>query len=114
MNNDKDHRLEALFAEAATEVPDERFTVGVMGRVDRMRYRVMLAWVAAALVMLLCAWLLAGPVMHAVDMMLGLLPRTWLELDNRVAAVFLAPINSIGAIAGLALFVVYRLVRKLF
>ena len=46
MNNDKDQRLEALFAEAATEVPDERFTVGVMGRVDRMRYRVMLAWLA--------------------------------------------------------------------
>lgn len=114
MNSERDAQLEALFADANSELSEETFTASVMRRIDRMRRAALFGWVCLALGLLIGVGLLAEPAMQAIDLMVRFLPQSWFDIENHGAAVLLAPINSIGAVVALVVLGLYRFFRKFF
>ena len=114
MTDERDPALQALFAEAEQDLPAEDFAVGVMERIEAERKMTALRWLLGAVTMLACAWLLAAPVQEAVVLLTQGLSVTLVDLDNRLLAQVLSPVNSVAGIVGLGFLGHYGLHRKVF
>jgi len=114
MNDDRDAALQNLFVEAKQDLVEEEFTRRVMHRVDRSRWRAILAGTAIGLLFLACAWLLTEPVVIAVTFLTDLLPRSWIELDDGLVAQLFGPVNTVEALVAAVFLIVLALLRKIF
>jgi len=114
MNDGRDSELQDLFAAATQEPVADDFTQQVMARVDRSRGRAVLAGIGIGLVFLVCAALLTGPVVLAVNFLTDLLPRSWVEFNGSLVAQLFAPMTTVGTLVAAVILVIVGLVRMLF
>ena len=111
MTQDRDPGLQALFAKAGEINGGEAFPDRVMQQVDRLRRKASAGWLAIGLLCAVFAWWVAGPVIHATGLLMGILPVSLVDIDDRLLADLLAPVNSIAGLLAL-LFLVLRFVYK--
>ena len=97
-----DPMLEAWFAEAAMQEPDEQFTESVMSRTRKFKWRVLgiAAVVLAALVVAFLGAFLVFPaaVTEGALMIIGFVTLPVLSLGEGWLAWVLTPINTVGAL----------------
>ncbi|MGI9260842.1 MAG: hypothetical protein ACR2QR_02335 [Woeseiaceae bacterium] len=101
MTIERDPMLESIFAAASKDLPGDDFAERVMSQVDSSRYRAILGWVVIGGTAVTFAFLLSGPLTQAVDLGMRVLPESLVELDDRMLARLLAPMNSIAGAVGL-------------
>ena len=114
MASDRNPALEALFVQAREEAIDDDFTGRVMSRVETLRRRAIIGWAGVGAAMLIAVWLMAGPLTNAASLTAQLLPQSLIELDDRVVARFLAPVNSISGALGLGFLALRLAYKKIF
>ena len=114
MSDDRDPKLQSLFADTDEELGDDGFTGQVMSRVDRARYSVRFSRYCVALVIVLFAGLIAGPLIGAVDALTEVLPRPLIDIDEGWFGVVFAPLNSLSGLLGIALLGLVAAFKKLF
>jgi hypothetical protein len=102
MTDDRDPRLQALFAEAQHELDGETFTARVMTKSRFLRYRVLALWIGMAFVLAAGAWYLAIP-LEVAQLMAQVLTTTLIDLGDGWLAWVFSPVNNIAAL--LVLFV---------
>jgi hypothetical protein len=114
MTTDRDPALQSLFAIARQDLAGDAFANQLMSHIDRLRRRVLIAWVCAGLLSAAFAVFLTEPVLQAVNLATQFLPESLLELDNRVVAQFLAPLNSIAGLVALGVLGLRMAYKKIF
>ena len=114
MTNDLDPRLASLFQSAEEEFPDEVFTSQVMSAVESQRRRSIIGWTLSGLVLVSLAWILVLFLQDAAMLLQQFLPSSIIEVNSRWAAQFLAPVNSVSGLFGLAALGLWTAFRKLF
>lgn len=114
MTSDQDPGLQALFIKASEINKGEAFTDQVMQQVDRLRRKVSLGWLGVALLFVIFAWWISGPIIHATAFLLGVLPVSLVDIDDRFVAGLLAPVNSVAGAVALLFLLLRFAYRKLF
>ena len=114
MTRDQDPALSALFAKAARINKEEAFIEQVMAQVDRSQRKSRLGWLVVGLLFVAAAWWISSPIIHATDFLLNMLPISLVDIDNRILAELLAPLNSIAGALALLFLVLRFAYRKLF
>ena len=115
MTTEFDPRLQALFDEAEQPFNDQQFLSDIMRKVDRQRYRAILAWSFAGLIVLIGFVFVASPVFAAVELISQFLPRSLVEIETEWLQMLLSPVNSIAAaiaIGGLLIVKFFRWVLR--
>ena len=112
MSTDRDDRLAAFFDAAREDLGSEDFTRRVMRRVDIARRRAVIWGVMAGIALLICAAFLTGPVLTAVNVLLSVLPNSWIETGGGAVAQMFAPARSIAALVAVIFLLVLALIRK--
>ena len=102
MTDDRDPRLQALFAEAQHALDGETFTARVMARSRFLRYRALSLWGGMAFVLAAGAWYLAIP-LEVAQLLAQALTTTLIDLGDGWLAWVFSPVNNIAAL--LVLFV---------
>lgn len=114
MTTDRDPILQSLFTIAKQDCLEDEFTDRVISRIDKLRRRALIGWVAAGLVSAGFALALTEPLLYTVNLATQVLPRSLLELDNSIAAQLVAPVNSIAGIVALCLLGLRMAYKKIF
>lgn len=117
MSTDRDDRLAAFFNAAREDLEredlaSEEFTQRVMHRVDITRRRAMMGGAMAVIALLICAALMTGPLVTAVNVLLSVLPNSWIETGGGAVSQMFAPARSIGALVAVIFLLVLVLIRK--
>ncbi len=100
MTDERDPTLQALFAGYEQDLAADEFTAQVMANIDKLKRRAMLAWVVFGLTLAACAWLLATPLQHGVNLLTEGLSVPLVDLEEPWLAQLLLPLNSVaGAVA---------------
>ena len=95
--DERDPLLQTLFADAQLELTEETFTAKVMSRSRLIRYRVLIPWVALALLLAAGAWFLGIPV-EVAQFVTQVLNTTLFELGDSWLAWMLSPVNNVAAL----------------
>jgi len=114
MNDDLDPRLQTLFADAKQELAAEDFTAQVMSQVDKSTHRKIIAWTCVGLVLVPGAWLLAGTLQDAVNVLTQVVPISLVDVQNRWLANVLSPVNSIASLVAFGLLGLRIAYKKIF
>lgn len=114
MTIDRDPALQDLFSTARKELEDDAFTAEVMSRVNKLRRRMLVSWVVVGLVLAVGVGVLSGPLLVAVNLATQLLPESLIELDDRLLAQILSPVNSVAGLLGLGFLALRLLYKKIF
>ena len=114
MTADRDPTLQSLFAIAKQDCIADEFTDRVISRIDKLRRRALIGWVAAGLVLAAFALLLTEPVLYTVNLATQVIPKSLLEMDDSIVAQFVAPVNSIAGIVALGLLGLRMAYKKIF
>ena len=114
MTSERDPALEALFTQAREEAIDDDFTDRVMLRVNTLQRRAIIGWAGVGMTVLVAAWLMTGPLTHAASLAAQLLPQSLVEIDDRLVAQLLAPVNSISGAVGLGFLALRLAYKKIF
>jgi len=112
--SERDPQLQALFAAARRDLPDEGFTDAVMDRVSGLKQRQAIGRIGIDLLLVLLAWLLAEPLQAAVVAMMPGLMASLFEIDNRLLADLLLPVNNVASAVLLAMVALHSVYRRLF
>jgi hypothetical protein len=114
MNEHRDAMLQALFEDATDEFAGRQFEADVLARIGKARRRTMIVWSGIAAAALIGAWLLIAPLFSVMGLFAEFLPQTLIDIDNRVVAEMLAPINSLSGAIGACFLVIWMGYRKIF
>lgn len=114
MTTDRDPNLVELFARAEESFDDDAFVAGFMGQIDRERRKIVVIWVVLGLAIAACVALLASPLIAAVSLVTQLLPASVIDIQAGWLRQFLAPVNSVAAIAALGILGIAWFFRKIF
>ena len=114
MTDDRDPELQALFASAEEDLPGEAFAAGVMAGTRRVNRWKILVRVAAALAVIVCAWIVYLPAQDAVSLMMHGLTAPLIAVQNPLISQLLLPLNSAAFPIALAWLVLRRVRRRLF
>ena len=114
MTFDRDPALQDLFSTAKKELEDDAFTAEVMSRVNKLRRRMLVSWIVVGLVLAVGVGVLSGPLLVAVNLVTQLLPESLIELDDRLLAQILSPVNSVAGLLGLGFLALRLLYKKIF
>lgn len=109
-DSDRDLRLETLFADAKQDLVGEAFTAQVMSRTDKMKRRAVIGRIFVAMVIGLLAILLED----SVQLLTLNLASSVIDLDDRLLAQILSPLNNIGALLAFGLVGLRMAYRKIF
>ena len=112
--DDRDPALQRLFRAAGSDLPPDTFLEQVMSEIDRTRRRSTLAWCSIGVALFASVWLLAGPLMSAVEIAMRILPESLIELDNSWVAQLISPVNSIAGVVALVFLGLRLAYRKIF
>jgi hypothetical protein len=98
MADDRDPRLQTLFADATPEFEADAFTARVMEKTRFLKYRLPASVIGIALVLAICALLLAPPLQEfAILVALGL-TTALIDLGDGWIAWLFSPINTVGSL----------------
>lgn len=114
MNDERDPKLQAIFAEAEQELPSAEFTAAVMAKTRKARVGRLVVWVCIALAVAICAWLLALPLQGAVHLLMERLTAPLIELSDPQLGQMLSPFNNAMILLGLGLIALRGAYRKIF
>lgn len=114
MTIDRDATLEKLFDVARQDFSRDAFADRLMAQIDMQRRRTVTAWAGVGVVLAICAWLLAQPILDVIVLTTQILPRSLIELDNRWLAQILSPVNSIASAVVLLFLGLRGAYRKIF
>ncbi|MDH3432156.1 MAG: hypothetical protein OEQ14_19340, partial [Gammaproteobacteria bacterium] len=114
MSTDRDPVLQSLFVIARQDCTEDEFTKQVISRIDNLRRRALIGWIAAGLVSAALAVLLTEPVLYTVNLATQILPRSLLDVDDHILARVLAPMNSIAGLVALGLLGLRLAWKKIF
>ena len=95
MNETRDPRLEALFADAERDLTDDGFTQRVMGGVRRRDRNVLFGRLGIVLVLVALEVLPSSPLSGSIASFAGRLSVTLIPLDNEWLAFAAAPLHSV-------------------
>lgn len=98
MTDDRDPMLQALFAEARQELDGEAFTAQVMARSRVTGYRKAAGWLAAALVLVVCAGFLVMPLHELAGLLAQGLTTALIDLGDGWWSLVISPINSVASV----------------
>ena len=98
MTEQRDSTLQALFAKTQQDLEDDVFTAEVMVRVDRLKRQQGLRRIGIDLLLVLGAWLIYEPLQSSVYSAMPSLMSSLVDLDNRLLAEFLLPVNNVVSI----------------
>ncbi len=110
MTDDRDPRLQALFAEAQHDLDGEAFTANVMAQTRFLRYRSVAPWIFVALMLAAGAWFLAIP-LEVAQLIAQSLTTTLVDLGDSWLAWVFSPINNIASLLVISVKAI-RIVRK--
>ena len=114
MTDDRDPTLQALFADAQQDLRDDPFAEQVMEKVARLKRRRALGWIGVDLLLVVCVWLLAEPLQNAVYLIMPRLTTILVELENRLLAEILLPVNNVASVLVLGLMALRSAYRRIF
>ena len=114
MTDERDPALQTLFADATEELAGKAFTAQVMSRIDGRRQTAWFAWISVALVLAACAWLLALPLQEAAHFLTQSLTLSLIDLDDRLLAQLVSPLNSVAGALALGLIGLRIAYRRIF
>jgi hypothetical protein len=116
MTMERDPLLQKLFEIANQDLAADAFIAGVMGQIDALRRRAIIAWAVAGLVLGLAAWFLTPTVVGAVSLLSQLLPQTLVEIEDPSAIVsqVMSPLNSVAAVVAVTALAIVFAYRKIF
>lgn len=114
MTEDRDPLLQSLFANAEQDLREETFTNQVMVRAGQLRRRSLVMWICVDLAIVICVWLLAAPLQAAVNLLLPSLTTSLVDLDNRLLAELLLPVNNVASVLALVAIGLRSAYRRLF
>ncbi len=109
-DDDRDSTLQTLFAEAEKDLAGEAFTVQVMTGTEKLKRRAFIGRIFVGLVIAL----LAIPLEDAVHLLSENLVSSVIDLDDRLLAQILSPLNNVGALLALGLIGLRIAYRKIF
>ena len=112
MNETRDPRLEALFADAERDLTDDGFTQQVMGGVRRRDRNVLLGRFGIVLVLVALEVLPSSPLSGSIASLADRLSLTLIPLDNEWLAFAAAPLNSVAGLLGVVLLGLHFLYRR--
>ncbi|MEX3007499.1 hypothetical protein [Hoeflea sp. TYP-13] len=114
MTDDRDPKLQALFAEAEEDLSAGDFTANVMNDVAGLKRRALILRLCAGLALVACAWLLAMPLQDAASHLSQGLMTPLIGLENPLLAQLLLPLNNVAFPIALALLGLRFIRRRLF
>jgi hypothetical protein len=114
MTIDRDSNLENLFDVARQDLSGEVFTDRVMSQIDMQRRSAVFGWASIGVVLAICAWLLAEPILDVVTLTTQVLPQSLIELDDGWQAQLLSPVNSIASVVAFGFLGLRMAYRKIF
>jgi len=95
----RDPRLQSLFADAKQELAGEALTARVMEKTRGRRYRLLAASAAAVLSALTVTWLLFGmPLFEFALLLSGALATPLVDLGEGWLALLLLPVNTVAGV----------------
>lgn len=103
MTDDRDPRLQALFADAQTELDGEEFVSRVIKKTRKPKQLVIAGLATVALVMVAAAWLFSLPFLGISEVVATALTTTLIDLGEGWLAWVLLPINNIASVVALCI-----------
>ena len=108
--SDRDPSLQAAFANALQPITDEGFSQQVRVKLDRTHSRLVLQRIALGLLV----GLVAMPLQDVGLVFARLFMVTVVDIEAGLAAILLAPINTVGGVLSMVLFAMRHLHRRIF
>lgn len=113
MNEERDPRIQRLFADATENLGDDEFTARVMARVERHRRAGYRLWTFIFVMALLAAWMLQGPFQEIAMMLSRALAISLFQVDSPLVAQLVMPLNTIAGLLGLGVLALTFLYRRI-
>lgn len=108
--SDRDPMLQAAFAEAALSLTDEEFAQDLRAKIDKAHRRLMLQRIALGVLVALVTL----PLQDVGLAVARLFMLAVVDIEAGLAAILLAPINTVGGVLSLILFLMRYLHRWIF
>ena len=112
MTDERDPRLEAVFAEAQLDAPNGEFADKVMADVESRRRNIFMTRVALILMIVALEVLLNAPIQGTIGAAINALGTPIIEIANPWMSMVLAPVNSAAGVVGAILLGLHFLYRK--
>lgn len=97
MTNERDPILESLFADAESELDGKQFTAQAIEQPQKFKQRLLAAGAGIALLLVLCAWVLAIPVQEFSLLLTQVLGTALFDLGESSVSWILAPVNNLAS-----------------
>lgn len=112
MGDERDPKLEALFAQAEQDLVDDDYTEAVMFRIRRHRRNALIGRFAAVALLVILELLLSSPLQNSASVLAEALSTTLFEVEGQWLAFAFAPLNSVAGLLGLLLLGAHFLYRR--
>jgi hypothetical protein len=103
MTDDRDPRLQALFADTQVELDGEEFIAGVMAKTRKPKQLMIAGLAGLALLLVAGAWLFSLPTYEITQFIATALTTTLIDMGEGWAAWILSPVNNIASVLILSL-----------
>jgi len=103
MTDDRDPRLQALFADARAELDGEEFVTRVIAKTRKPKQFVIAGLATIALIMAAAAWLFTLPILGISQVVATALTTTLIDLGEGWLAWVLLPVNNIASVLALCI-----------
>lgn len=97
MTDDRDPFLESLFAEAESELDGRQFTAQAIAQPQKLKQRLLAAGAGIALLIALCAWILAIPVQEFSLLLTQVLSTPLFDPGETSVSWILVPVNNLAS-----------------
>ena len=113
MRDERDPQLQALFAEADTELDAGLFAESVMMELRRRNRRRLIGWIVFDIALVALLWVFAAPLTELVYSLVPILSQVLVPLDNPQLAELAQPVNNIAALLGLIALMLRSIYRRM-
>lgn len=113
-NDDRDPLLLSLFTSAQNDLEGHEFAGQVMLQLGISKRKAVMGWSCIGLVLALCVVLLSSPLQQVVQLLTLSVSLSLIDVDHRLLAEIISPMNNMGSLLALALFGLRIIYRKVF
>ena len=113
MSDERDPLLDSLFAEAAKEQADDKFTAGVMLGIEKRRRNVIIGRIGIIGLLFVFEFLLSAPLQTSVGALVDGLSTSIFPIKSEWLAAAAAPLNSVAGLIGMLLLGLHTLHRRM-
>lgn len=114
MTDNRDPRLQKLFADTQEDLADNGFTARTMLEVDRLKRTFMIRRVCVGLLLIVCAWFAANPLQQVAVALTRGLSQPLIPLGDGLFAGLASPANTYAGALVLILLSLRVVYRRLF